>query len=105
MLFFSNLAVGIGIQNFPEGLAVSLPLKAAGMSKLKSFWSVFLSLQNVDQNHAPYIDITCRYGQLSGMVEPFAGIFGTLMIAVSPVIIAYTVMYLNISFYIHFTDC
>ena len=27
-----NLAIGIGIQNFPEGLAVSLPLKAAGFS-------------------------------------------------------------------------
>lgn len=34
----SNLAVGIGIQNFPEGLAVSLPLRAAGMGTVKSFW-------------------------------------------------------------------
>ena len=33
-----NLAIGIGIQNFPEGLAVSLPLKAAGVSTLRSFW-------------------------------------------------------------------
>lgn len=33
-----NLAIGIGIQNFPEGLAVSLPLRAAGMSVWKSFW-------------------------------------------------------------------
>ncbi|XP_066594960.1 zinc transporter ZIP11 isoform X1 [Prorops nasuta] len=49
-----NLAIGIGIQNFPEGLAVSLPLQAAGISTLKSFW----------------------YGQLSGMVEPLAGILG-----------------------------
>ncbi|XP_020288944.1 zinc transporter ZIP11 isoform X2 [Pseudomyrmex gracilis] len=49
-----NLAIGIGIQNFPEGLAVSLPLQAAGISTLKSFW----------------------YGQLSGMVEPVAGILG-----------------------------
>jgi len=30
--------MGIGIQNFPEGLAVSLPLQAAGCSKWKSFW-------------------------------------------------------------------
>lgn len=30
-----NLAVGIGLQNFPEGLAVSLPLAAFGHSKLK----------------------------------------------------------------------
>lgn len=49
-----NLAIGIGIQNFPEGLAVSLPLQAAGISTLKSFW----------------------YGQLSGMVEPIAGVIG-----------------------------
>ena len=33
-----NLAIGIGIQNFPEGLAVSLPLRGAGMSVWKSFW-------------------------------------------------------------------
>ena len=35
---YRNLAVGIGIQNFPEGLAVSLPLRAAGFTPLKSFW-------------------------------------------------------------------
>lgn len=51
---YRNLAIGIGIQNFPEGLAVSLPLQAAGISTLKSFW----------------------YGQLSGMVEPIAGVLG-----------------------------
>ena len=33
-----NLAIGIGIQNFPEGLAVSLPLKTAGFSAAKSIW-------------------------------------------------------------------
>ncbi|CAE1140047.1 SLC39A11 [Acanthosepion pharaonis] len=33
-----NLALGIGIQNFPEGLAVSLPLRGAGLSTLKCFW-------------------------------------------------------------------
>ncbi|KAJ9589170.1 hypothetical protein L9F63_028046, partial [Diploptera punctata] len=32
-----NLAIGIGIQNFPEGLAVSLPLHAAGFSTWRSF--------------------------------------------------------------------
>lgn len=56
-----NLALGIGIQNFPEGLAVSLPLHRAGVPKLKAFW----------------------YGQLSGMVEPIAGIFGVVAISVS----------------------
>ena len=33
-----NLALGIGIQNFPEGLAVSLPLKASGVDTWRSFW-------------------------------------------------------------------
>lgn len=54
-----NLAMGIGIQNFPEGLAVSLPLQAAGCSKWKSFW----------------------YGQLSGMVEPVAGLLGIFAVS------------------------
>ena len=48
------LAVGMGIQNFPEGLAISLPLRRNGMSALKSFW----------------------YGQLSEIVEPVAGVIG-----------------------------
>lgn len=48
------LALGIGIQNFPEGAAVSVPLRREGMSRLKSFW----------------------YGQLSGVVEPVAGVIG-----------------------------
>ena len=48
------LALGIGIQNFPEGAAVSVPLRREGMSRLKSFW----------------------YGQLSGVVEPIAGVMG-----------------------------
>jgi len=52
------LAWGIGIQNFPEGLAVSLPLRAAGMSPLRAFW----------------------YGQLSGVVEPVAGVAGAALV-------------------------
>ncbi|CAH8869751.1 unnamed protein product [Trichobilharzia szidati] len=54
----SNLAIGIAIQNFPEGLAVSLPLYSAGYGFLKSFW----------------------YGQLSGLVEPCAGLIGCLAV-------------------------
>ncbi|CAH8651069.1 unnamed protein product [Heterobilharzia americana] len=53
-----NLAIGIAIQNFPEGLAVSLPLYSAGYGFLKSLW----------------------YGQLSGLVEPCAGLIGCLAI-------------------------
>ncbi|MBF0572489.1 MAG: ZIP family metal transporter [Desulfamplus sp.] len=48
------LSIGIGIQNFPEGAAVSLPLRREGFSKLKAFW----------------------YGQMSGIVEPIAGVIG-----------------------------
>ena len=46
------LAIGIAIQNFPEGAIISMPLKNEGMSKLKAFW----------------------YGTLSGIVEPIAAI-------------------------------
>lgn len=59
------LAIGIGLQNFPEGAAVSMPLRREGMSRLKSFW----------------------YGQLSGIVEPVAGVAGAvLVLAVSAVL-------------------
>ena len=37
----SNLGLGIGIQNFPEGLAVSLPLRAAGTGTWTSFWYMY----------------------------------------------------------------
>ncbi len=52
------LAIGIGIQNFPEGTAVSMPLRREGMSKMKSF----------------------MMGQASGMVEPAAGVIGALFV-------------------------
>lgn len=48
------LGIGIGLQNFPEGMAVSLPLRREGISRGKALW----------------------YGQLSGMVEPVAGVVG-----------------------------
>ncbi len=50
------LALGIGIQNFPEGLAVSAPLRREGWPLGKSF----------------------MYGQFSGMVEPVAGLIGAV---------------------------
>ncbi|XP_075760128.1 zinc transporter ZIP11 isoform X2 [Pelodiscus sinensis] len=62
-----NLAIGIGIQNFPEGLAVSLPLRGAGFSTWRAFW----------------------YGQLSGMVEPLAGVFGAFAIVLAEPILPY----------------
>ncbi len=53
-----SLAVGIAIQNFPEGAIISMPLKSEGMSKFKSF----------------------LYGTLSGIVEPIAAIITILLI-------------------------
>lgn len=61
------LTVGIGIQDFPEGIAVSLPLHRKGMSHLKSFW----------------------YGQLSGIVEPIFAAVGALAVTVSKPILPY----------------
>ena len=52
------LAVGIGIQNFPEGMCVAFPLRANGMSRSKSFF----------------------IGQLSGAVEIVAGVTGALAV-------------------------
>jgi zinc transporter, ZIP family len=48
------LTVGIAIQNFPEGAAVALPIRALGVSRLKAFW----------------------YGQISAIVEPIAAVVG-----------------------------
>lgn len=53
-----SVAVGIGLQNFPEGAAVSLPLRREGYSRTKSF----------------------LLGQASGLVEPVAGILGALLV-------------------------
>lgn len=52
------LAIGIGIQNFPEGSAVSLPLRREGMSRSKAF----------------------LFGNLSGIVEPIAAVFGAILV-------------------------
>lgn len=51
------LALGIGIQNFPEGTAVSVPLRKYGLSRKKSF----------------------IFGSLSGLVEPIAGVIGAIL--------------------------
>lgn len=66
-----NLAIGIGIQNFPEGLAVSLPLRGAGFSTWRAFW----------------------YGQLSGMVEPLAGVFGAFAVVLAEPVLPYALAF------------
>jgi ZIP family zinc transporter len=54
----ATLALGIGLQNFPEGIAVAMPLRRMGVSRRKSFF----------------------YGQLSAIVEPIAGVLGALAV-------------------------
>lgn len=61
------LTFGIGIQNIPEGLAVSVALQRENVSKLKSFW----------------------YGQLSGLVEPAAAVFGAAAVMASRPLLPY----------------
>ena len=52
------LAIGIGLQNIPEGLAIALPLRRDGMNRWKAFW----------------------YGQLSAAIEPVAGVLGAAVV-------------------------
>nr|XP_057917836.1 zinc transporter ZIP11-like isoform X1 [Doryrhamphus excisus] len=66
-----NLAIGIGIQNFPEGLAVSLPLRGSGVSTWMAFW----------------------YGQLSGMVEPIAGMLGAVAVVLAEPLLPYALAF------------
>lgn len=65
------LAIGIGIQNFPEGFAVSMPLRRNGMSRLKSFW----------------------YGQLSAVVEPIFAVIGAAAVFLSRPILPYAMAF------------
>lgn len=59
------LALGIGLQNFPEGAAVSIPLRREGISRFRAF----------------------NYGQLSGIVEPMAGVLGAyLVLTIRPIL-------------------
>jgi len=53
------LALGVGVQNVPEGAAISLPLRQSGMSRMKSF----------------------ALGALSGVVEPLFGVMAALFVS------------------------
>lgn len=65
------LAVGIGIQNFPEGAAVSVPLRREGLSRFRCFW----------------------YGQLSGLVEPLAGVLGAFAVSSMRAVLPYALAF------------
>jgi zinc transporter 11 len=63
--------VGIGLQNFPEGLAVSLPLLRLGLSPARAFF----------------------FGQLSGMVEPLGGLLGAAAVSVAEPLLVYALAF------------
>ena len=65
------LAIGIGIQNFPEGIAVSMPLRRQGLSRWKSF----------------------NYGQLSAIVEPIAAMLGAWAVMTFEPILPYALAF------------
>jgi ZIP family zinc transporter len=65
------LAIGIGLQNFPEGTAVSMPLRREGISRDKSFF----------------------YGQLSSTVEPVAAVAGAAAVLFARPILPYALAF------------
>lgn len=65
------LAVGIGLQNFPEGSAVALPLRREGMSRGKSF----------------------AFGQASALVEPVSGVLGAALVLVARPLLPYALAF------------
>lgn len=65
------LAIGIGLQNFPEGTAVALPLRREGMGRLRCFW----------------------YAQLSAVVEPVAGVLGAVLVMAVASVLPYALAF------------
>ncbi len=65
------LAIGIGIQDIPEGLAISVSLRRDHLSRLKSFW----------------------YGQLSGIAEPLGALIGAAVVVLARSILPYTLAF------------
>ena len=65
------VAIGIGIQNFPEGAAVSIPLRQEGNSRRKSFF----------------------YGQASALVEPVAAVVGAILVTAVSTFLPYALAF------------
>ncbi|MCK5741373.1 MAG: ZIP family metal transporter [Chlorobi bacterium] len=65
------LTIGMSLQNFPEGAAVSIPLRREGFGRFKAFW----------------------YGQMSGIVEPVAGVVGAAMVIFITPILPYALAF------------
>ena len=65
------LTLGIGLQNFPEGAAVAMPLRMEGISRRKAFW----------------------FGQLSAIVEPMAAVIGAIAVTYSVMVLPYALSF------------
>lgn len=65
------LAIGIGLQNFPEGTAVSLPIRREGASRARAMW----------------------WGQMSAVVEPIAGVVGAGLVLLMMPILPYAMSF------------
>lgn len=65
------LSIGIAIQNFPEGIAVAMPLRSEGVSAPRCFW----------------------YGQLSAVVEPVAAVVGAAAVLLISGILPYALSF------------
>lgn len=65
------LAIGIAIQNFPEGIAVAMPLRREGVRPFKAFW----------------------YGQLSAAVEPVAAVVGAAAVVFIAAVLPYALAF------------
>lgn len=65
------LSLGIAIQNFPEGAIISMPLKAEGLSKSRSF----------------------VYGMLSGVVEPLGALLTILLAGIMVPVLPYALSF------------
>lgn len=66
-----SLAIGIGIQNFPEGAAVSIPLRQEGMSRKNAFF----------------------LGQASAIVEPIMAVVGVILVTSMQAILPYALAF------------
>lgn len=67
----ATLALGIALQDFPEGIAAAAPLRRGGWSRAKSFF----------------------YGQLSGVVEPMAAVVGYMFVTASQSILPFALSF------------
>lgn len=66
-----GLAIGIGLQNVPEGSALSMPIRGEGASRSKAFW----------------------YGSMSAVVEPIAAVIGAVFVMSMTAILPYALAF------------